>query len=109
MPQAPPREIEKLGDREVRITWADGHVSTYRNSELRFACACAVCVDEWTGVRRLRREEVAEDIRPVGLQLVGNYAVHFDWSDGHATGIYTWDHLRAQCPCGACAPSETEA
>jgi DUF971 family protein len=25
---------------------------------------------------------------------VGNYAVQIHWSDGHSSGIYTWDTLR---------------
>jgi|TARA_B110000263_G_C15272402_1_gene494167 DUF971 family protein len=28
-------------------------------------------------------------------QLVGNYAIRFTFSDGHSTGIYTWDYLRS--------------
>lgn len=102
LPQNPPREIEKRGDHEIHILWDDGHESVYRNTELRFECPCALCVDEWTGVRRLQRADVAANIRPTGLTLVGNYAAHIDWSDGHSTGIYTWDRLRAICPCPTC-------
>jgi DUF971 family protein len=29
------------------------------------------------------------------VQLVGNYAVKFVFSDGHDTGIYSWDRLYA--------------
>lgn len=29
------------------------------------------------------------------LQAVGNYAVQAEWGDGHNTGIYSWDILRA--------------
>jgi DUF971 family protein len=97
-----PSEIERLGDRAIRIVWADGHVSEYPNLELRYACSCALCVDEWTGVKRVRREDLPGDIRPTGMQLVGNYAVQIPWSDGHSTGIYTFEHLRAVCPCPEC-------
>jgi DUF971 family protein len=96
------KEIERLGDTAIRIVWADGHVSEYPNLELRYACSCALCVDEWSGNRRVRREDLPDDIRPTGIQLVGNYAVQIPWSDGHATGIYTYDHLRAICPCATC-------
>ncbi|UCE03625.1 MAG: DUF971 domain-containing protein [Candidatus Latescibacterota bacterium] len=99
---AMPSEIEKLGAREIKITWDDGHVSVYRNPELRFACSCALCVEETTGVRRLRREQVPEEIAPTAMELVGNYAVQITWNDGHATGIYTYDHLRQLCPCDDC-------
>ena len=28
---------------------------------------------------------------------VGNYALQISFSDGHRTGIYTWDYLRGLC------------
>ena len=102
-----PSEIERVGGREIRITWDDGHVSTYANADLRFACACANCVEEWSGVRRIQRESIPSDIFPTGMELVGNYAVQITWSDGHATGIYTYDSLRALCPCDACKASQS--
>jgi DUF971 family protein len=34
---------------------------------------------------------------------VGNYAIQITFTDGHATGIYSYDHLRSICPCGDCA------
>ena len=33
------------------------------------------------------------DVQLVGLDPVGNYAVQPRFSDGHDTGIYTWDYL----------------
>ncbi|HEY5078261.1 MAG TPA: gamma-butyrobetaine hydroxylase-like domain-containing protein [Opitutaceae bacterium] len=27
-------------------------------------------------------------------EQVGNYAIRFDFSDGHRTGLYTYDYLR---------------
>jgi DUF971 family protein len=109
MPNRTPVTIEKRGDTEVRIVWDDGHESTWANSELRLACGCAHCVDEWTGERRLQRHDVQSDVKPTGIELVGNYALHFAWSDGHASGIYSYDLLRSICPCADCrsaAPSE---
>ena len=32
------------------------------------------------------------------IEPVGNYAIGFRWSDGHVTGIYTFDYLRSLCP-----------
>ena len=37
------------------------------------------------------------------LQPVGNYAVSLHFTDGHATGIFSYDHLRSICPCPDCA------
>jgi DUF971 family protein len=33
------------------------------------------------------------DVTLTGLELVGNYAVQPAFSDGHNTGIFTWDYL----------------
>ncbi len=35
-------------------------------------------------------------------QAMGNYALQISFSDGHATGIYSFEHLREICPCEAC-------
>lgn len=29
------------------------------------------------------------------VDLAGNYALQLHWSDGHNSGIYTWEYLRA--------------
>ncbi len=34
---------------------------------------------------------------------VGNYAIQISFSDGHSTGIFSYDYLRTLCPCGECA------
>jgi ATP-binding protein involved in chromosome partitioning len=104
---ASPTLIERIGDKGLRIVWDDGHESLLQNQDLRFACSCAVCIDEITGVRKIRREDIPADIRPTGLQLVGHYAVQIDWSDGHATGIYTYERLRSLCSCAECARRRT--
>jgi len=36
------------------------------------------------------------------LKPVGAYAVQVVWSDGHDTGIYTFDNLRRMCSCVEC-------
>jgi DUF971 family protein len=36
------------------------------------------------------------------VEAVGGYAIRMSWSDGHNTGIYSFDHLRRICPCEAC-------
>jgi DUF971 family protein len=37
-----------------------------------------------------------------GITQVGTYAVQIDWQDGHRTGIYTYEYLRALCTCDDC-------
>jgi DUF971 family protein len=46
---------------------------------------------------------VAGDIRPLSLALVGAYGLRVNWSDGHETGIYTFEQLLRLCPCDRCA------
>ena len=89
-----PVEIDRSTETEVRIRWADGHETVYPARRLRLMCPCADCVDEVSGVRTLDPETVPEDIRALAARLVGRYGVEFDWSDGHGTGIYTFETLR---------------
>ena len=36
-------------------------------------------------------------VRIVGVEPVGNYAIKLIFDDGHSTGLYTWEFLRALC------------
>ena len=86
----------------LRIRWKDDHVSEYRPRDLRMACPCAGCVDEMTGRRTLTEAAISEDVYPTTIQYVGRYALQFDWSDGHTTGIYPFSYLRGLCRCIEC-------
>ena len=99
LPRTTPTQIAQAGPKELRIVWQDGHESLYPVRELRIACACAHCVEELSGRPLLKPESVAPDVRPVGIAPVGRYAIQFSWSDGHDSGIYTFERLRALCPC----------
>ena len=97
-----PGEIGRTNLNDITVKWQDGHESLYPARVLRLACPCAGCVDEITGERRLTAAMVPEDVKPLGIQLVGRYAITIQWSDGHHTGIYAFDRLRALCSCKAC-------
>jgi DUF971 family protein len=98
-----PRSIGPNEDASaLRIEWADGHVSEYAPRELRLRCRCAGCVDEITGEPLLDPRRVAEDVFLLAIHYVGRYALRFDWSDGHGTGIFPFEYLRAICPCAHC-------
>ena len=95
----------KIVDGKLQIAWSDGETRGYAFSELRDACPCATC-------REKRKEAAspsqpasavllpvlsAEEARPLainGMQPVGNYAYTISFSDGHDTGIFTFDLLR---------------
>ncbi len=51
--------------------------------ELRYACQCASCVDEFTGEQRINLEHIAKDVSVEYVEQRGNYAVFVKWSDGH--------------------------
>ena len=97
-----PRTIEIGGDGGLSIQWDDGHRASYTPAHLRLACKCALCEDEWSGERRLQAGSIPADIRALGVKPVGRYGLQIDWSDGHSTGIYTFDRLRPLCECEAC-------
>jgi DUF971 family protein len=99
-PAIEPREIKQDGENALRITWADDRVCEYAAAELRRACPCAQCVNEWTGQRMLKPETVAEELTINELSIVGRYALSFRWSDGHETGIYSFRYLRELCDQG---------
>lgn len=101
-PATQPVEIEKMGDSAIRIKWADGHEGVYPNAYLRSKCRCANCVQEWTGEVLVRPETIPANIAPLRISPVGQYAIHIQWSDGHDSGIYSFDLLREVCPCGLC-------
>ncbi len=91
---ATPREVRQDGPSALSITWGDGVASRFDVRELRLACPCASCVEEMTGRRRLDPASVRPDVRPVRITSMGNYALKIVWSDGHDTGIYSFDRLR---------------
>lgn len=104
-----PRALQQIDERTLGIDWSDGHASAYEVRGLRLACACAHCVQEWTGEVMVRPETIAADVHPVGIEPVGNYGLRIEWSDGHGTGIYTFERLRALCPCAACKAARKDA
>lgn len=106
-----PYRIERLDDgRAIEIQWEEReHVARYQARTLRLACQCAACVEEMSGRPVLEPARVPADVRAVALRLVGGYAVHFTWSDGHDTGIYPWERLLAMCPCAECSAGRAEA
>jgi len=99
-----PHTIRRLDDGLV-VVWHEGVEGTVLEARaLRLSCPCAGCHDEMTGVPLLDPLQVPDDIRPVSLALVGTYGLRVTWSDGHDTGIYTFEALqRASQPDG---PSE---
>ncbi len=93
MRDAPSNIWLKKDEGILEVTWRDEEPHHFPIKQLRCACGCAACVNEMTGVRTLDVSAVSDDISITDMKLVGNYAVKFDFSDGHDTGIYSWDRL----------------
>ena len=98
-----PIRMSKINTTELLITWDNGHESRYTFELLRDICPCAGCSGETILMREYKPPE--PDRTTPGryelkkIQQVGSYAVQIQWGDGHETGIYSWDHLIANCPC----------
>ena len=88
-----PREINRYGDHDVLIRWDTGEEAVYPAKFLREQCPCASCVDELTGERILKPSLLPILVFPKNIEPVGRYAIQIYWSDGHSTGIYTWERL----------------
>ena len=102
----------------IDIAWADGHRSHFDFAYLREECPCATCNDE----RGKKEAFAATSNKPLAVlpmfkpkpraqsaTAMGNYAVQINFSDGHSTGIYSYDLLRTICPCTECAAAFREA
>jgi len=96
-----PERIHR-SDHEIVIRWSEQHQSVYPARYLRQHCHCAGCREELTGRPILDPVSVPDDVRANRLSLVGGYAVQIAWSDGHSTGIYSFEYLSAICPCERC-------
>ncbi len=90
-----PTQIVEESDREVSITWSDETSTVYGAASLRRSCPCASCVNEWTGQKILNDEQVGDDLTFSNISIVGRYALNFQFSDGHDTGIFSFAYLRS--------------
>ncbi len=92
-----PKLVTRNSDSEIKIIWNDDKVCIYNLRKLRFNCQCALCKHEITREPLINLEDIPQDIKLLQVELVGNYALHFVWSDNHKTGIYSYELLRKLC------------
>ncbi len=99
-PPGSPRSLDLDKDRALTVTWSDGTVTEYPIEYLRRMSPSA-------DARHLREQMTKNPLtvlpasaagsggplRAEGAELVGNYAVRIRFSDGHDTGLYSWDYL----------------
>lgn len=96
-----PTNLDLKKDRGLTIEWSDGTSSYYAIAYLRRMSPSA-------DMKQLRDEMQTNPLtilNPRGgggsgpvvateAQLVGNYAIKIEFSDGHSSGIYSWEYLR---------------
>ena len=94
MPVTAPQNLRVLSaDSLLEVVWTAARTDRLPFRLLRQQCPCAACINEFTGERILDPESVPADIRPIGVEFAGNYGLKIGWSDGHHSGIYTWERL----------------
>ena len=106
-----PQHIAISKSKGVTIDWKDGHRSEFALQYLRDECPCAGCTGAHGTPPRPKAVE-AQAANPFQMyqaalkidraEAVGAYAVRIHWSDGHNSGIYSFEHLREICPCQDC-------
>jgi DUF971 family protein len=91
-----PINVQLIGN-EVAIVWDDAQETYYTFEKLRAASPSAANMGE----RDILGNQYGGDgpkqfpgVTVVGWERVGNYAIRFDFSDGHRTGLYSFDYLR---------------
>ena len=89
-----PTQIVEESDSEIAIKWSDDSETRYNAAQLRRACPCAGCVDEWTGKKTLQDKNISDALTFKHTSIVGRYALNFHFSDGHDTGIFSFKFLR---------------
>jgi DUF971 family protein len=98
-----PTDLKKTPDRQLLIEWSDGLVQTIPFRRLRDHCRCAVCNAERQkkaqnppakGSLKILTAAEAKPLDVIKMHPVGNYAYSIHFSDGHSTGIYSFEMLR---------------
>jgi DUF971 family protein len=91
-----PVNIQLIGS-ELAIAWSDGVETFFPFEVLRAASPSA----ENQGERDIFGHQYGGDgpkqfpgVTVLGWQRVGNYALQIEFSDGHRTGLYSFDYLR---------------
>lgn len=102
MTDVAPIAIARIDAATILIEWSDGAQLRYRADLLRKQCPCATCREKKSGEKNppspkgLPVLSIAE-ARPLsitGMRPVGNYGYAIAFSDGHDSGIFTFDMLR---------------
>jgi len=98
-----PQHVEVNADGDLELTWNDSHKSVHKPYSLRINCRCAGCIEEGSGKPTLEAARIPLDLSIRTTKPVGRYALAFEFSDGHNTGIYSFELLKELCECDVCS------
>lgn len=93
----PPKNIQLIGN-ELALLWEDGSETYIPSAKLRAASPSAETAGERDILGVVHGGERGKDYSRVLIQnwqFVGNYAIRFRFSDGHATGLYSYELLKS--------------
>ncbi len=91
-----PANIQLIGP-EVAIAWDDGTETYFLGEDLRAASPSAENIGEHDILGNRYGGDGPKRFPGVTVrswEKVGNYALRFDFSDGHRTGLFSYDYLR---------------
>ena len=89
-----PQEITITDQGYLLVKWMNGEENLIPAIMLRGACPCASCIDEITGEKTLDVESLPHDLMIANYGYIGRYAIRFEFSDGHDTGIFDFTRIR---------------
>jgi len=90
-----PKDIQIIGN-EIALLWPDGSEDYF---PMEFLRAMSPSADNM-GEKDIFGNQYGGDgpkvfpgVMVKGWEMMGNYAIRFFFSDGHGTGLYTWQYL----------------
>lgn len=97
-----PTAIRRDSVAAIVIDWSDGIQMRYAAAELRKRCPCATCREKHAGSQAASKPLMlpvlslaeAQPLTITHMQPIGNYAYNIAFSDGHDSGIFTFEFLR---------------
>ena len=95
-----PTDLKIAEGNMLFIEWSDGQRRRYSFRELRDRCPCATCREKRSGESQtpsllpVLSAAEAQPLRIEGMKPVGTYAYTIAFSDGHDTGIFSFELLR---------------
>jgi len=93
----PPEAITLIGD-TVAIKWPDGQENYFPMERLRALSPSADNIGEpdiFGNIHGADPRTEFPGVTVTDFELVGRYAVRFIFSDGHQTGLFSFEYLRS--------------